>query len=463
MPAVRQQARPVPRRKAPAAPLPVHRGPFTAAHAERLLWRAGFGPRPGEAAALARLGLEGAVRSLTRPASARLVGPVPTVDGGPLAPGDAWGHEGLWWLDRMIRSRAPFRERMTLVFHDWFATSVAAVEPRLMLAQNRTIRANALGTFPRLFIALTKDPAMLMWLNGNENAKDAPNENYAREMLELFALGAGRGYDERDVRELARALTGFRNDWTDAGPRNFRFDRAAHDGGVKHVFGHRGRYDWRDAVRLAVAHPKHPSYFVRRLWDHFIPVAPSARDAAALSALYVRCGHQIRPVAEAILRHPALHGGPRMVKPPAVYVAGLLRAVGRGVDTDAWSWLSGLTGQRLFEPPNVSGWDASRWIDTATWRGRWIAPNYALDGRTLDPDPDKTAFPVDLTPAQAVDRAAGALGHPTLTGPTRAGLEDFAARAAARADKKWEVAPFAILRHNALLMLIATAPDLHTC
>jgi uncharacterized protein (DUF1800 family) len=446
-----------------ATTLPVHRGAFTEAHAERLLWRAGFGPRPGEAAALARLGLDGAVRSLTRPASAALVGPEPRADGAPLAPGDAWGHEGLWWMDRMVRSRASFTERMTLVFHDWFATSVSAVEPRLMLAQNKTIRRHALGTFPALLSAITRDPAMLMWLNGVENAKDAPNENYARELLELFTLGAGRGYGERDVRELARALTGFRNDWTDAGPGNFRYDPAAHDAGRKRVFGHHGRFDWHDALRLAVAHPRHPSYFVRRLWDHFIPVAPSARDAAALAALYRSSGHRIRPVAEAILRHPALHEGPRMVKPPVVYVTGLLRAVGRGIDTDAWSWLTGLTGQRPFEPPNVAGWDAARWIDTATWRGRWLAANTALEGHTLDPDPDKTAFPVDLTAAAAVDRALAVLGTPSLTATTRAGLERFAADARGLANERWELAPFANLRHNALLMLIATSPDLHTC
>ena len=180
-----------PSRPAAAASLPVFRGPFTAVHAERLLWRAGFGPRPGEAEALARLGLDGAVRSLTRPASTALVGPKPRTQDGPLAPGDAWGHEGLWWLDRMVRSRAPLQERMTLVFHDWFATSVATVEPRFMLAQNGTIRKHCLGAFDDLFLALTRDPAMLMWLNGNQNAKGSPNENYAREMLELFSAPAG--------------------------------------------------------------------------------------------------------------------------------------------------------------------------------------------------------------------------------------------------------------------------------
>ena len=455
----------MPRRRprSSSSKVPVLRGTFTPAHAERLLWRAGFGPKPGEAAELAKLGLDDAVASLLHPRSTKLVGPAPSVDGQPLAPGDVWGHEGLWWLDRMVRSQAPLQERMTLVLHDWFATSVAQVEPRLMLEQNRTLRRGALGSFPKLAVALTEDPAMLVWLNGNDNAKGTPNENYARELLELFTLGAGRGYSETDVRELARALTGFRNDWTDAGPRNFRFDPALHDGGVKRVFGKRGAFDWRDAVRLAVEHPKHPAYVVRRLWDHFVPVAPPARDAAALARLYTASGGEMRPVLEAILKHPALHGGPRMVKPPAVYVAGLLRALGRGVDTDAWSWLGLLMGQRLMQPPNVSGWDAERWIDTATWRGRWLAANYALEGHTVDPDPKKSPdFPLELSPGEAVDRAAAVLGSPGLTAPTRARLEAFAGDAIARATKDWQKGPYALLRHNALLMLTATSPDVHT-
>ncbi len=442
--------------------VPVHRGAFTPAHAERLLWRAGFGPRPGEAEALAKLGLEAAVRSLTRPASKALTGNGPQADGKPLAPGDAWGHEGLWWLDRMVRTRAPLVERMTLVFHDWFATSVSVVEPRLMLQQNQTLRKHCLGSFPALFTAITRDPAMLMWLNGNQNAKAAPNENYAREMLELFALGAGRGYTERDVRETARALTGFRNDWTDAGPRNFRWDPEAHDDGVKRIFGQKGRFGWKDAVRLAVDHPKHATHAVRRLWDHFIPVAPPKRDLTALAALYRAERGQIRPVLEAILMHPALHGGPRMVKPPAVYLVGLLRAVDRGIDTDSWSWLAPLAGQRLFTPPNVAGWDAERWIDTATWRGRWRIANEALEHRTLHPERDKGSIPLDLSPAGAVDRALAVLGTPTLTAPTRAALEAFAGDARGLADKEWKVAPFGVLRHNALCMLIATSPDYHT-
>ena len=170
--------------------LSTYKGSFSEEQAARLLWRAGFGPAPGQAAELAKLGLQGAVRSLTRPASTRLVGPAPHDGSGPLAPRDAWGHDHLWWLDRMVRTQAPLVERMTLVWHDWFATSKASVPQGLMLRQNALLRRHALGNFEQLALDVTKDPAMLLWLNGTSNNVWAPNENYARELQELFCLGA---------------------------------------------------------------------------------------------------------------------------------------------------------------------------------------------------------------------------------------------------------------------------------
>jgi uncharacterized protein (DUF1800 family) len=447
------------------AALPVYRGPFGRAQAERLLWRAGFGPRRGEAERFADLGLDGAVRALTHPRSSRLDGPAPRVDGRGLAPRDVWGHDVLWWLDRMVRTEAPLLERMTLVWHDWFATSRASVDARWMLRQNALLRRRALGDFGALLHDITRDPAMLIWLNGIDNSRWAPNENYARELQELFTLGAGRGYGEADVRQMARALTGWRADWQDgAGMTNFRFDPEYHDRGATRIYGRRGRHDWRDAGRLAVGHRNHPAFFVSKLWGYFIPTPPPAATRHALERLYRRSGHEIRPVVAAILRHPALHKGPRMVKPPVVYTAGLLRALGRGIDTDAWAWLTPLTGQTLFEPPNVAGWDDTRWIDTATWRGRWMVANYALEGHTLAPDPKQTAYPstAQESPSQAVDAAHAFWGRPVLTAATRTELLGFAQRAHGAADERWKQQSFSILRQNALRMLIATSPDLHT-
>ena len=441
--------------------LPVYRGEFGRAQAERLLWRAGFGPRPGEAEALAARGLDGAVRSLTHAGPERFVGQAPTdEDGRKLFPYDAWGHDHVWWLDRMVRTSRPLVERMTLTWHDWFATSNEGVgSQRLMLRQNKLFRWHALGSFERLLLDVTRDPAMLLWLNGADNHKWAPNENYARELMELFTLGARRGYGERDVREQARALTGFRNDWDEGvGPHNFRFDRDWHDEDVKRVFGKRGRYDWQAACRLCVRHSRHPSFFVRKLWGYFLPTAPPPATQGELERLYRR-GHAVRPVVEAILRHPDLYEGPRMTKPPAVFTAGLLRALGRRIETTAWSWLGSNAGQQLFYPPSVAGWDDSRWLDTATFLGRWETAGYALRPAALDPG--EASAPAD--PQALLGRALAFWGEPALSEPTRRALLDFAGRALADADRSWKRRQYPVLIENALRHLVATSPDLQTC
>ncbi len=440
----------------------VYRGPFGAAQAERLLWRAGFGPRKGEAEALAKLGLDGAVHALTHPGAEKLVGRAPRDDKGrPLAPYDAWGQDHVWWLDRMVRTSRPLVERMALVWHDWFATSNAGVDSqRLMLRQNQLFRDHGLGGFDDLLERVTADPAMLLWLNGSENSKRSPNENYAREMMELFTLGAGRGYGERDVRQQARALTGFRNDWNrNTGPVHFRYDASYHDGGPKTIFGHRGRFAWRDSVRLCVTHRDHPSFLVGKLWSYFLPAGPNHATQAALERLYTGGGYALKPVVEAILRHPALYEGPRMVKSPVVYTAGLLRRIGRGIDTTSWAWLDAMAGQLLFQPPNVGGWDDTRWLDTATWRGRWWIAQYVLHPYALDPG--KAAQPAD-----AAQLLAGALDfwrNPQLDAPTRTALLAFAKGVLADASSAdWKKRQYAVMAQNALRHLIAVAPELQT-
>jgi uncharacterized protein (DUF1800 family) len=440
----------------------VYRGRFGAAEAERLLWRAGFGPRKGEAEKLARLGLDGAVRTLTHPGPERFVGPAPKDDKGrPLAPYDAWGHDHVWWLDRMVRTSRPLVERMALVWHDWFATSNDGVgSQKLMLDQNALFRTHGLGSFRDLLLSVTRDPAMLLWLNGSDNTKWSPNENYAREMMELFTLGAGRGYTEADVRQQARALTGFRNDWRQGvGSVNFRYDPQRHDTGVKTIFRRRGAFTWKDSVRLAVAQPAHPSFFVDKLWSYFVAGAPDAATQRTLAELYVSSGHAVRPVVAAILKHPALYDGGRLVKSPAVYTAGLLRRIGRPIDTTSWTWIGAMAGQQLFYPPNVAGWDDARWLDTATWRGRWWTAQNVLRPYALDPG--KASQPYD--PAALLDGALGFWNHPALSSHTRAALLRFAQQALADAgNESWKRRQYPIMTQNALRQLIAVSPDLQT-
>ena len=441
---------------------PVHRGTFTVADAERLLWRAGFGPRHGEAESLQKLGLEGAVHSLLNPGDEKLIGPKPhDSKGRPLAPFDVWGHDHCWWFDRMIRTSRPLVERMTLVWHDWFATSNDGVgSQRLMIDQNQLFRKHSMGSFPDLLVDVTANPAMLLWLNGTENRKDAPNENYGREMMELFTLGADRGaYTERDVREQARSLTGWTNRWSAGrGDYDFHFDTGEHDTGTKIVFGKRGDYSWRDACRLCISNSKHPSFFVQKLWSYFVPTMADAKTQAALEAAYRKDG-QVRDVLQVILMHPTLYRGPRMMKPPTVHAAGLLRRIGGGVTTDAWAWIGSLSGQQLFYPPNVAGWDDTRWLDTATFRGRWIGVQQILQSHQLNPSKAKKAADAPTTLAQALNFWR----NPALSTATHNALLRFAHGAIASAgNATWKQVQYPVLVENALRQLVAVSPDLQT-
>ncbi len=448
------------------ADLPVYRGKFGTRQAERLLWRAGFGPRPGDVRRLARLasrkGLKEAVRSLTRPKGApKLRGPEPLdEDGLPLAPFDAYGHDALWWLDRMVRSSHPFVERMALIWHDWFATADVDSQ-QLNIQQSETFRALGLSSFAQLLEAVTTDPAMLIWLSGIQNRRGRPNENYARELMELFTLGvsdaSGYPYSETDVREQARALTGWRADYVDdVGYTNFRFDPARFDAGAKTIFGQTGAFGWQDSCRLCLEHAAHPRFFIEKLWSYFIPVAPKEKDRKALQRKYVEGGYAIRPVVESILMHPRLYTGPSMVKPPVVWIAGLHRARRRGISGE-WAWISSVTGQRLFRPPNVAGWNDERWLDTSTFRGRWIAANEIAGPDAIDEEAD---YNERETSNAALRKALRFWGNPSVSAGTEKALLKFCDSVDKVASEDWEKGTYRAMRQNALRMLIATSPDL---
>ncbi|HTA14653.1 MAG TPA: DUF1800 domain-containing protein, partial [Solirubrobacteraceae bacterium] len=450
------------------APVPaVGSPPIALEQVHRLLWRAGFGPIPGQIQALVGQPLEQVVLGLTRPSGeATLSGPEPVdEEGNPLDPANAWGHDHCWWLDRMVRSDQPLVERMTFIFHDWFANSNDQVNSqRLMLDQNSLFRSMGLGSFYDLFLAVTTNPAMLLFLNGTSNSKGDPNENYAREMMELFSLGADRGaYTEDDVREMARALTGWRNDWSaELGSYNFRFDPKYHDGGQKTVFGQTGNWNYEDAVRLCVSHPLHASFFVTKLWGYFIPSQPSEATLASLQGVYVSSGYSIRAVVEAILQHPDFYGGPELLTPPVVYNAGLLRSISRPIDTTSWAWLSANAGQQLFYPPNVSGWDFTRWLDTSTAKARWEMASYVTSKTYPNPWPaeGQPEYSATEDPATALASALGYWANPLLSSETEQCIAAFAQSCLEGPLADWEQSPYRAMRQNALRMLIATAPDM---
>jgi uncharacterized protein (DUF1800 family) len=429
-------------------------------HVRRLFWRAGFGASPEEAARWADAGKDATIRWLIQgQGGPRLVGPAPPFA---LDPVNEWGHDVLWWLDRMVRTQRPLQEKMTLFWHDHFATS--GQETPLMLRQNRMFRKRCLGSFPALLTAVTKDPAMQLFLSLADSTRWAPNENYARELMELFTLG--RGYTEKDIREAARALTGFRARWGNDGFGGVYYDRRSHDPGVKRIFKKRGRFDWRDVLRLVTSHRNHAPFLVEKLWSYFVTAPLDAPTRRRLVTTYRRSHLKVKPVVEAILRHPALYADldrPDMVKAPVVFLAGALRATGAGVRRDSWTWLLDQMGQYPFEPPSVAGWDwGAAWLSTNTVKSRFQAVTYLMAD---DDDPlaiPNGATPVNLPVHEAIARARAAAGHPWTSPETDAALERLAAGVFSdlrpgRQANAWQQR--SDMRQRALVHLLLSGPD----
>jgi hypothetical protein len=409
--------------------------PWTKAHARRLLWRAGFGATPNEAAAFARAGKAGALRIvLEGDGKVELRGRAPSAAGRSLDPYNEFDHDVLWWLDRMVRSSHPLQERMTLFWHDHFAT--AGHPAPLMLAQNETLRRHALGRFDELLRAVFLDPAMQLHLSIAGSHKSVPNENFARELFELYTLGADHGYTEDDVREAARALTGWVAVRSNGRVTGTTFDPSRHDPGDKTIFGQRGPWGWDDVLRLTLARKGLGEHLAGKLWAELVGT-PLRRDTRRrLVREFQRSGHSIRVLVAAILRSPALYedlGRPDLVKSPVVFVAGLLRANRWPVDRTAWAALLTLMGQRPFMPPSVAGWDGgAAWCTTAAFRARFFAAYEVLrDKGGLAPVGAGSVDPA-LDPAGHLALAKRATGDPFTTPRTDRELRRLAAQVLAR-------------------------------
>jgi uncharacterized protein (DUF1800 family) len=424
----------------------------------RVLWRAGFGGTPHEVRTWAHRGRAATLRWLLTPNGhpAPLSGPRPMR----LDPVNEYGHEILWWLDRMVRTTRPLEEKMVLLWHDHFATR--DVDLPLLLRQNALFRRRALGSFPALLGDVMEDPAIGLFLNLVGSHKDEPNENFARELMELFTLGEGNGYTEGDVREAARALTGYVRGREVGGLlHSVRFEHDSHDPGVKRIFGHRGRFGPHDVLRLCVAHHGHPEFLVRKLWGFFVDEPLDRATRVRLQRTYVRSGHRLKPVVGEILAHRKLYAhldGPTMVKAPAVAIAGMLRATRLGVKVDDWTWVTNGMGQRLFSPPSVAGWEwGPAWMSSNGMRMRFVAANVALSQPGLLVEDGAT--PLHLKPEQHLARALDAVGHPWASPRTRRGLLSLAKGYQAMAGQEWQRQVAADMTQRAMRHLLLSSPD----
>lgn len=272
-----------------------------------------------------------------------------------------------WWLHVMRTSPHPLLEKITLFWHGHFATSSAKVtDGRMMLRQNEILRKNALGKFQPLVKDISQDPAMLIWLDSTSNKKIKPNENFAREVMELFCLGLG-SYTEKDIKEAARAFTGW-----EVRHGKFYFNAYEHDKGEKTVLGQRGKWTGDDVIRILLEQPAAARFIAGKMYRYLVSeTAPPSDDVLeALAAKYRDSGYDASVLVRTILAsnlfysEHALH---QKVKAPVELGIGLLKALEGNTNMYALADELRTLGQAVFAPPNVKGWDGgTEWINSAT-------------------------------------------------------------------------------------------------
>jgi uncharacterized protein (DUF1800 family) len=299
-----------------------------------------------------------------------------------------------WWLKRMIETKYPLEEKLTLFWHGHFATSYRTIEDSYhMFRQNQLFRQHAAGNFGKLLAAIIRDPAMIAYLDNNDSRKDRPNENLAREIMELFSLGVGN-YSEGDIKQGARSLTGYTFE-----DNEFLFRRNNHDSGTKTILGQTGGWDGDDFVRIILSKRACANYIVRRLYNAFVhDVPPDERGGdknldnaqraviRELGEMLMTRQYELRPVLKRLFMSKHFYDDTfvrQQIKSPAQLVVGAVRSLHTPVrDLGILNEAMDLMGQRLFHPPSVKGWDGGRtWINTSTLFVRQNVLAYLLSGK----------------------------------------------------------------------------------
>ncbi len=278
------------------------------------------------------------------------------------------GEAKAWWYREMLSTPSPFTERMVLFWHNHFTSSVQKTRyvPSL-IRQNELFRREAAGNYARLLQDVARDPAMLLYLDGVSSRKGQPNENFARELLELFTVGEGH-YSERDIKEAARAFTGWSID-RDTGAH--RVYRVLHDDGDKTFLGRNGNLDGDDIIATVLNHPRTAERLVEKLWREFVSPQPDPAEVRRLAALLRNGKYEMKPLLRAMLLSPAFRDPANrgtLFKSPVELTVGTLRLLQLPVDDAQKLVRAGrLLGQDVFDPPNVKGWPGGEaWISSYT-------------------------------------------------------------------------------------------------
>ncbi len=293
-----------------------------------------------------------------------------------------------WWVALMLDATTPaqqLRERMTLFWHNHFVSSLQKVRStKLMLEQNSLLRRHALGHFDDLLHAVGKDPAMLLYLDSATNRRGSPNENFAREVMELFTLGEGQ-FSEQDVKEAARAFTGWSIE-PDTGA--FRWRPFFHDGGGKTVLGVSGNLNGDEVLDILLAQPQTAEHLMRKLWREFISPSPDEKEVLRIASDFRDSDYDVRVALRGIFNSRGFWAPENrlaLIKSPVDWVLGTLNSMEMDPpDSQRLSLVLRRLGQDLFAPPNVKGWPGGEaWINSGTLLARKAMAEHLLkrDGR----------------------------------------------------------------------------------
>lgn len=318
-----------------------------------------------------------------------------------------------WWLERMAKGPRPLQEKLTLFWHGHFATSVTKVRDACyMWLQNDTFRRNAAGNWRTMLQEITQDPAMLIWLDQAQSNKQHPNENYAREVMELFALGEGH-YTEEDILEAARALTGLT---LDRRSQRCVYNPRIHDDGQKKILGRTGDFGWKDVLDIILDQPQAAQFIAYKLWRFFASEDVTQAPIDALAEIFRKNNYQLKPLLRAMFRCEEFYAPDvvgTQVKSPVQWLVSAVRALETDLPPVRVSApLLARLGQNLFEPPNVKGWDGGvAWVSTNNMLDRYNAAAMLVFGpgailsavADRNPKAAKVARALRQTPPARVD------------------------------------------------------------
>jgi len=385
--------------------------------AAHLLRRMGFGGSPDEIGDLISRGREGAVDFLLNYSQTdnKALDDLIQASFNFSDPTDNTKFNGAelqrWWFTRMVYTRRPFEEKLTLFWHNHFATAISKVPEILMYVQNLTLRQNALGRFDDLLLRVAQDPAMLVWLDGITSVRGRPNENFARELQELFTMGIDdvvtgeTNYTEDDVKEIARAFTG----WKIAPPRGaanpygftFLVNPDEHDNTTKNVYGQSANFGGEDILAIIAARRATARFLAKKLIEAFVyPLSGTSTDKATIEKfadIYASSNHSIKELVRAMFTSDEFFSERArfgLVKSPVELIVGAIRILGARYNpgnsanqenANILAGVSGLLGQDLFNPPDVSGWARGLgWINTANLLMRFTYADLIAIFRTRD-------------------------------------------------------------------------------